>query len=168
MISFCDIPLKTVAQYNKYGSYGIGLKKEWGIKNKLNPILYMEKNSTLTDSMMNGLVASAVITSHFQPKYGLILNEVDSIIKSNRQNGAHSKARIEQLKSDMETLKIIDHNLRHVIYSFYYTKHYSDDLDRNGVITPSYRFYDEREWRYLPEFELYIHKLRYSKEQYEQ
>lgn len=46
MVSFCDIPLSLAKdQIEKYGSYAIGMTKEWGIKNSLNPVVYIEKDS---------------------------------------------------------------------------------------------------------------------------
>jgi len=42
MKCFCDIPLKLMKKHiNKYGSYGIGLKKDWGLKNNLTPLHYI-------------------------------------------------------------------------------------------------------------------------------
>ena len=47
MVSFCDIPLSQIQAHTAYyGNYAIGLKKEWGIKNKINPVLYTYKNSS--------------------------------------------------------------------------------------------------------------------------
>jgi len=48
MICFCDIPLHLIHTHiGDYGSYGLGLSKKWGIKNKLNPVIYLEKDSIL-------------------------------------------------------------------------------------------------------------------------
>ena len=41
MVCFCDIPLGRIAEHvGFYGSFGIGLTKDWGAKNNLNPVSY--------------------------------------------------------------------------------------------------------------------------------
>jgi hypothetical protein len=110
MVSFCDIPLSQVRDHlGKYGQYGIGLKKNWAISNKLNPILYLTENSQFGESL-NTVFAS--------------LNKYDG-----KDADKISRATIDILR---------------------FAKSYEANLVRRGVAFPKYRFYDEREWRYVP------------------
>lgn len=47
MISFSDFPISELKYRNSYGDYGLGMKKAWAKRNGLNPVLYIEKKSTL-------------------------------------------------------------------------------------------------------------------------
>ena len=48
MVSFCNIPLTMVKSHcSLYGSYGIGLTKQWALRNRINPVLYSYRNSAL-------------------------------------------------------------------------------------------------------------------------
>ena len=52
MICFCDIPLSRQKEHRvKFGSYGIGLSKDWGINNRLTPVVYSHDNSMTSLSM---------------------------------------------------------------------------------------------------------------------
>jgi hypothetical protein len=54
MICFCDIPLSQVHQHmDHYGSYGIGLKKAWGMKRRVTPVKYVHANSPQATSTTN-------------------------------------------------------------------------------------------------------------------
>jgi len=42
MVCFCDIPLHLIKEHvGNYGSHGIGLSKDWGIRKMLNPVFYI-------------------------------------------------------------------------------------------------------------------------------
>lgn len=50
MVCFCDIPLSRIGEHTGfYGSYGIGLTKEWGLKNKLSPVIYCSSDGHIPD-----------------------------------------------------------------------------------------------------------------------
>lgn len=54
MVCFCDIPLENSASHRRqYGTYVIGLKKEWGAKQGLNPLLYMNPDGVLASELMS-------------------------------------------------------------------------------------------------------------------
>lgn len=56
IVSFCDIPFSQITNHiTSYGNYGIGLKKTWAEKNGINPVLYLEKNSSLADNIFSHL-----------------------------------------------------------------------------------------------------------------
>lgn len=110
MVSFCDIPLSEADKhFEAYGYYGIGLYKKWALENGLNPVLYIEKNSSMAISIHNMLVE--------------IRGKKDSDIAYD----------ILKLKS--------------------FAKNYSGELNLGEVSSNNYKFYDEREWRFVSEEE---------------
>lgn len=52
IVCFCDIPLSRLSEHVVfYGKFGIGMNQDWGIKNGLNPVLYISNDSTLFESL---------------------------------------------------------------------------------------------------------------------
>jgi len=55
MISFCDLTITQLSNdsvhRNNFGEYGIGLTKEWGIRNRVSPVLYVHKESRPTNQL---------------------------------------------------------------------------------------------------------------------
>lgn len=52
MVCFCDIPLKFISENHtkRYGEFGLGFNKDWGIQNKINPIMYRMDDSDFSRS----------------------------------------------------------------------------------------------------------------------
>jgi hypothetical protein len=166
MISFCDTRLETINRFTKYGRFGIGLNKDWGIKMKLNPVFYLEKNSLVADSLLNAFFATflSVMTDSQQLKF---LEQRAKFIQEELRRDKETKKRmLQQIQKSLTILKAKKGPLEHFIYSLYYTKHYEADLERENDITKDYRFYDEREWRYMPEFKCAVCQLRRTEEEY--
>lgn len=52
MVSFCDIPFSQASTHVKsYGSYAIGLSKKWADQKKLNPVLYIGKDTPVNSAL---------------------------------------------------------------------------------------------------------------------
>lgn len=63
MVCFCDIPIGRIAEHVRfYGSFGLGLTKEWGIEKNLNPIMYIASKNNLVQNAITSL--TNVIHSH--------------------------------------------------------------------------------------------------------
>lgn len=41
LVSFCDIPITRANDFRKYGKYAIGMERNWGISEGINPITYI-------------------------------------------------------------------------------------------------------------------------------
>lgn len=139
-ISFCDIPLKKIASIPSYGKFGIGLSKEWAIKNKLNPVLYLEKNSMLMDNYSNSLKGSFEFNELIQK----ILKQLGVILNTNE------KIPLTEIQIVVDKLRTISLTTSFTESVLYYLKHYEDTLIRGRKIYKNYKFYDEREWCFVP------------------
>jgi len=122
MVCFCDVPLSQVNYHTEtYGYYCIGLSKEWGQNNEINPIMYSLPNSYST----------FLLKQSFGELYPL-------------------NPRLVLYKSDEPDLAA--RNVTTMLYSFFtFLKPYEGEVWKDGTqIRKKVRFYDEREWRYVP------------------
>jgi hypothetical protein len=78
MVSFCDIPLSEIKDHiSKYGHYGIGLTHEWAVKNKFNPVLYVQPSSHLADSYKDLIGDIAKDLEHYEDKKETLKRIID-------------------------------------------------------------------------------------------
>lgn len=85
MTCFCDISLGQISNHiNTYGGYGIGMTKEWGIKKRLNPIIYLNKDSYVAEPLSiiaeNGLKLNELKDENVRKIGGDILNSWVSLL----------------------------------------------------------------------------------------
>ncbi len=69
MVCFCDIPISRIIEHTSfYGEYGIGMTKEWGLKNKLSPLLYSPAGGVIP-SFANFVRGLREVTDADSPDY---------------------------------------------------------------------------------------------------
>jgi len=107
MACFCDLPLSLIGKHLKeYGNFGIGLDKDWGIRNGVAPVIYTHRRAK-TRPALSRLVTEAP-------------GSTDG-----------------QASRDMRFMAA-------------YSKPFEGPAWRNNRVQKKVRFYDEREWRYVP------------------
>jgi hypothetical protein len=150
MISFCDIPLsQTKAHMRVYGYYGIGLSKSWGQKNGVSPVLYTYQGSPLTASLSQCLVWTHIKYLDIEETPIPLSAPIARAIRTDPRPGD-------------EYLNLWDQLLR--IQCF--IKPYEGPLHRGSQSFPYIRFYDEREWRFVPELARDLFKYLLDESEY--
>lgn len=149
MTCFCDIPLSHVRRHtNTYGKYAIGLSKSWGMKNKINPIIYTYPNSATT-TILND------VFENIENFFDIEEKELKKF-KFNRSAEIvyeRFNTREEEFSKRVES---VNSKLSHFIR---YIKPYEGKFYRNGdYLENPIRFYDDREWRFTPSREFLFSK----------
>ena len=76
MVSFSNVVLFESESQINYGKYAIGLTKEWGIKNELEPVIYTYENSLIGNSFMQNMI----ITGRMKVRECKLNGDLDSKI----------------------------------------------------------------------------------------
>lgn len=117
MVCFCDLPIERIAIHRgTYGNYGIGLTKEWGMKNSLNLVNYSYNNSCIS-------AAYRILVKYYKERCQDLNDDLN--------NQFRTACNILLMTSKPYVGKMFNKA----------DKKWSDE---------SVRFYNEREWRYLP------------------
>lgn len=130
MVCFCDIPLKFITDNHtkRYGYFGLGFRKEWGLKNKINPISYRTKESS-SEKFFHDLMVQVNFSREEVQGLKLLLNSSDGMFQTEFE-------RIEYANS-----MILDRAIKIAAY----VKPYLDNdtgKERNNYL--------DREWRWVP------------------
>lgn len=57
LVSFCDLPLSLIwGHLRQYGNYGIGLNKEWGVRNGVTPAFYTHERAVTLRPLLSACV----------------------------------------------------------------------------------------------------------------
>lgn len=129
MISFCNIPLKDVDLYMRYGKYGIGMSLDWALKNSISPVVYIHETTPFKE------LHSRINKIH--------LYKMTKKIFNNKVLEAIEKTVDEFDYSDYDkTLQEINDVTVPAIQFF---KNWKTNYKGKEIVT-----YQEREWRYIP------------------
>ncbi len=150
MVSFSEIPINSL-QFHlyRYGDCLIGMKKDWGLKNKLNPVHYCNYESNLTESLI------AVYHTYN------LLGYIDTHEKDVKTTGSvHDE--------------MINDTLQHLEYQIAHTKNYRGSVKTKRYEDNDYYFSEEKEWRFvplptdeMPRLSLHIDNFNKHKEKYQ-
>ncbi len=144
MVCFCDIPLSQVKVHMEtYGKYGIGLSKEWGKQNQISPMLYAYENSAITFGARKML---------------------EKVIEFFLNGNVHFENTPVNIITNIKYIaKVVDE--LEWIESF--IKPYEGKLWRDGKYSSDkIRFYNEREWRFVPKLPEEFSPHRLTKAEY--
>lgn len=151
MISFCDLPIGLTKDHiDKYGNFAIGMTKEWGIKNKLNPVLYLENNSNITSDINNQL-----------DNLNTILDALTKLAEDGKQLTIKKNVNVKNI---FESIKKNSNSHKNLLR---FVKNYQGDLIRGNKTYKDYKFYDEREWRFVPDIYSENIKWKLDEKEYE-
>lgn len=79
MTCFCDIPTESeriISHLDCYGGFGIGLSKKWGVKNRLQPVHYLNPISEFTSSFKRSFLAANSDRRKDDNSYSIIKNNL--------------------------------------------------------------------------------------------
>ncbi len=153
MVSFCNISIRDVDLYMRYGKYGIGISLDCAIRNRISPVIYFHENSPF-----NNL--------HSQINEATILNIAGRQLRSAREQFQDALNRgieykFEYDESDDGNLLGAINNL--TVPTLQYFKYWKTFYKGKEIIT-----YQEREWRFIPQLKEEKRIIPFSDSEYKQ
>lgn len=137
MVSFCNISIRDVDLYMRYGNYGIGMSIDWAVKNRISPVIYIHETSPFNN--LHREVNKVLLTDLGSRQLADALRQFEEAIEKGEAYNYTVPAddRHTQLLSDINKL---------TVPALQFFKNWKTQYNRQEIIT-----YQEREWRYIPE-----------------
>lgn len=132
MVSFCNIPLRDVDLYVRYGKYGIGMSLEWALKNSISPVVYIHETTPFRNFHIN------LISSHFNRMFNEIFDNQNFENIENRVNN------FDYSNYNKSLNEITEINISAIQFFKNWITYYKGT---------EIRTYQEREWRFIPKLE---------------
>ncbi|KAB1159467.1 hypothetical protein F7018_03910 [Tenacibaculum aiptasiae] len=132
MVSFCNIPLRDVDLYLRYGKYGIGMSLQWAIKNTISPVVYIHETTPF------GKFHNSLISLHFKHMINDIFHN-KSIEEVENKLNENFFVKYDEKSKDISKINTS-------IIQFF--KNWKTLYRKREIIT-----YQEREWRFIPKLE---------------
>lgn len=170
MICFCDIRLSQIKNHvENYGNYGIGLKKDFTNHQRLNPVHYINFTSGLHDTLGFILVCSKMVINE-DAIIGIFKDiQQGHVISSNSTRPINIPETIDPIFKALQDLRLGIVKLSAMqkpVRGYYLNK--DSILKSNQYESKSVNFYNEREWRHIPELnedEIIVQKDLFIKNQ---
>jgi hypothetical protein len=130
MVSFCNIPIKDVDLYMRYGKYGIGMTLEWALKNSISPVVYIHETTPFVNfhQKLTRMHLDDMLFELFNNK---TFESVENTINDD----------FDFSKYDKRSKEIADI----AITTIQFFKNWKTIYKNKVIVT-----YQEREWRYIP------------------
>ena len=135
MVSFCNIPIRDVDLYMRYGNYGIGMSIEWAIKNNISPVIYFHENSPFSD--LHRRINKELLDDMVQRQFADLGAQIEAAVDRGEID-FHPGPKDEHSR----LLPIIN---RITVPTLQFFKNWKVQYQQQEIIT-----YQEREWRYVP------------------
>lgn len=79
MACFCDIPLSSINEHiGKYGEFGIGFTKEWGMKNGVSPVMYVYPHAVSSD-LVRLILFKAFFVQMKEETYNAVIGPIHAL-----------------------------------------------------------------------------------------
>lgn len=139
MVSFCNISIRDVDLYMRYGNYGIGMSIDWAIKNRISPVIYIHETSPFNNlhSDINKILLWDLVNGQFadaQRQFKEAMDKGEAYNYSPPADERHTRLLSEINKLTVPALQFF--------------KNWKVQYQEQEIIT-----YQEREWRYIPDLQ---------------